>query len=133
MEAVLALSLIQKNRIVLQEYCHELQIILVLEDETILTTNNSSEQALRWSTVVKEVTNGFRSEWGGIYLLIFALSLNTGKRQDLSAFESILTALNSLESLFRLSLAITKDRKLINIEQFKENIVVGLNMCDIIS
>jgi transposase len=29
--------------------------------------------------------------------------VNTGKRQGLSAFESILTALNPLKSLFRLS------------------------------
>ncbi|MGF1535449.1 MAG: transposase [Elainellaceae cyanobacterium] len=33
-----------------------------LEDETVPSTNNSSEQALRWSEVFRKVTNGFRSD-----------------------------------------------------------------------
>ncbi|HEY9815420.1 MAG TPA: IS66 family transposase, partial [Candidatus Obscuribacterales bacterium] len=39
-------------------------LLLFLSDETILPTNNFSEQALRWSAVFRKVTNGFRSDWG---------------------------------------------------------------------
>jgi transposase len=39
-------------------------LLLFLTDETIPPTNNSSEQALRWSVVFRKVTNGFRSDWG---------------------------------------------------------------------
>jgi transposase len=39
-------------------------LLLFLSDETIPPTNNSSEQALRWSVVFRKVTNGFRSDWG---------------------------------------------------------------------
>ncbi|MCK5719392.1 MAG: hypothetical protein KAH84_05505, partial [Thiomargarita sp.] len=38
-------------------------------------TNNSSEQAIRMSTIFRKVTNGFRSEWAKICLLMFVLSL----------------------------------------------------------
>ena len=47
-------------------------LLLFLRDETIPPTNNSSEQALRWSVVFRKVTNGFRSDWGQSYSLKFA-------------------------------------------------------------
>jgi transposase len=37
-------------------------LFLFLEDATIPPTNNSSEQAIRMSTVFRQVTNGFRSD-----------------------------------------------------------------------
>lgn len=39
-------------------------LLLFLDDETVPPTNNSSEQALRWSVVFRKVTHGFRSDWG---------------------------------------------------------------------
>ena len=39
-------------------------LFLFLEDATIPPTNNSSEQAIRMSTVFRKVTHGFRSAWG---------------------------------------------------------------------
>jgi hypothetical protein len=65
--------------------------------------HNFSEQALRWSVIFRKVTNGFRSDWGRDLFAAVRSIVNTGKRQGLSAFESILTALNPLESLFPLS------------------------------
>ena len=39
-------------------------LFLFLDDAAIPPTNNSSEQAIRMSTVFRKVTNGFRSDWG---------------------------------------------------------------------
>lgn len=53
-------------------------------------TNNGSEQAIRMSTIFRKVTNGFRSEWGRDLFANVRSVVNTGKRQGLSAFQSIL-------------------------------------------
>jgi transposase len=89
----------------LQKRYRELQdhLFLFLEDSTIPLTNNASEQALRWSVIFRKVTNGFRSDWGRDLFAAVRSVVNTGRRQSLSAFESILVALNPLESLFPLS------------------------------
>jgi transposase len=101
----LALSPLQADGIRLQNRYRDLRehLFLFLEDSTIPPTNNSSEQALRWSVIFRKVTNGFRSNWGRDLFAAVRSIVNTGKRQGLSAFESILTALNPLESLFPLS------------------------------
>lgn len=101
----LALSPTQDDGIRLQNRYRDLQehLFLFLEDSTIPPTNNSSEQALRWSVIFRKVTNGFRSDWGRDLFAAVRSIVNTGKRQDLCAFESILVALNPLESLFPLS------------------------------
>lgn len=105
LEAVLALSPTQKDGVRLQNrYCDVRDnLFLFLEDSTIPATNNSSEQALRWSVIFRKVTNGFRSEWGRDLFADVRSIVNTGKRQGLSAFESILTAIHPLKSLFHLS------------------------------
>lgn len=101
----LALSPTQDDGIRLQKRYRDLRehLFLFLEDSTIPPTNNSSEQALRWSVIFRKVTNGFRSDWGRDLFAAVRSIVNTGKRQGLSAFESILTALDPLESLFPLS------------------------------
>ncbi len=101
----LALSPAQDDGVRLQKRYRDLRahLFLFLEDSTIPPTNNSSEQALRWSVIFRKVTNGFRSDWGRDLFAAVRSIVNTGKRQGLSAFESILTALNPLESLFPLS------------------------------
>jgi transposase len=78
-------------------------LFLFLDDPTIPPTNNASEQALRWSVIFRKVTNGFRSDWGRDLFAAVRSVVNTGRRQGLSTFESILIALNPLESLFPLS------------------------------
>lgn len=78
-------------------------LFLFLEDTTIPPTNNSSEQALRWSVIFRKVTNCFRSEWGRDLFAAVRSVVNTGRRQGLSALDSILAALDPLDSLFSLS------------------------------
>jgi transposase len=105
LKAALDLNPTQEDGIRLQKRYRALQdnLFLFLDDATIPATNNSSEQALRWSVIFRKVTNGFRSDWGKDLFAVVRSIINTGKRQGLSAFESILAALNPLESLFSLS------------------------------
>jgi transposase len=105
LKAVLALSPTQADGIRLQTRYRQLQdnLFLFLDDPTIPPTNNASEQALRWSVIFRKVTNGFRSDWGRDLFAAVRSIVNTGRRQGLSAFESILAALDPLESLFPLS------------------------------
>jgi transposase len=105
LKVVLALNPTQEDGIRLQKRYRALQenLFLFLDDETIPATNNSSEQALRWSVIFRKVTNGFRSDWGRDLFADVRSIVNTGKRQGLSAFEAILATLNPLDSLFPLS------------------------------
>jgi transposase len=105
LETVLALSPIQEDGIRLQNRYLNLQenLFLFLDDPTIPPTNNASEQALRWSVIFRKITNGFRSDWGRDLFAMIRSIVNTGRRHGLSAFQSILAALNPLESLFPVS------------------------------
>ena len=76
-------------------------LFLFLEDDSIPPTNNSSEQAIRMSTLFRKVTNGFRSDWGKDLFAAFRSVVNTGARQGLSAFQSIEIALSPEKSLFQ--------------------------------
>jgi len=69
-------------------------ILLFLEDTTIPPTNNSSEQAIRMSTIFRKVTNCFRSDWGRDLFADMRSVINTGKRHGLSSFDAINTAIN---------------------------------------
>jgi transposase len=105
LEAVLALLPTQEDGIRLQKRYLELRdnLFLFLDDPTIPPTNNASEQALRWSVIFRKITNGFRSDWGRDLFAAVRSIVNTGHRHGLSAFQSILAALDPLESLFPLS------------------------------
>ncbi|CAN1212980.1 IS66 family transposase [Tumidithrix helvetica PCC 7403] len=105
LDAVLALLPTQEDGVRSQNRYLGLRknLFLFLDDPTIPATNNASEQALRWSVIFRKITNGFRSNWGRDLFAMVRSIVNTGKRQGLSAFESILAALNPLESLFLLS------------------------------
>ena len=70
-------------------------LLLFLTDETIPPTNNSSEQALRWSVVFRKVTNDFRSDWGAELFAQVRSLVNTAQRQGISAFDAISRALTS--------------------------------------
>ena len=76
---------------------------MFLDDPRIPATNNSSEQAIRWSVIFRKITNGFRSEWGRDLFASVRSIVNTGKRQGLSALDSILIVLDPLKSLFSVS------------------------------
>ncbi|HEY9664896.1 MAG TPA: IS66 family transposase, partial [Allocoleopsis sp.] len=73
-------------------------LLLFLTDETIPPTNNSSEQALRWSVVFRKVTNGFRSNWGAELFAQVRSLVNTAKRQGISTFDAISRALTSQQT-----------------------------------
>lgn len=105
LEEVLALTPTQSDGIRLQNRYRNLRenLFLLLEDTTIPATNNASEQALRLSITFCKVTHGFRSEWGRDLFADIRSIVNTGKRQGLSAFQSISHALNPAKSLFPLS------------------------------
>ncbi len=105
LETILALIPTQEDGVRLQNRYLELRenLFLFLDDPTIPPTNNASEQALRWSVIFRKITNGFRSNWGRDLFAMIRSIVNTGRRQGLSAFESILAALNPLKSLFALS------------------------------
>lgn len=75
-------------------------LFLFLDDPTIPPTNNSSEQAIRMSTVFRKVTNGFRSDWGRDLFAAVRSIVNTGQRHGLSAFQAIQKALSPVGSLF---------------------------------
>ncbi len=75
-------------------------LFLFLEDASVPPTNNSSEQAIRMSTIFRKVTNGFRSQWGRDLFASVRSVVNTGKRQGLSAFQSINNILSPLKSFF---------------------------------
>ena len=71
-----------------------------LEDASLPPTNNSSEQAIRMSTVFRKVTHGFRADWGRDRFAAVRSVVNTGKRHGLSAFQAIQRALSPVGSLF---------------------------------
>lgn len=75
-------------------------LFLFLEDASIPPTNNSSEQAIRMSTVFRKVTNCFRSDWGRDLFAAVRSVVNTGARQGLSPYQAITKALSSYPSLF---------------------------------
>lgn len=78
-------------------------LLLFLDDETVPPTNNSSEQALRWSVVFRKVTHGFRSTWGADLFAQVRSLVNTARRQGISAFDAIFRALTSQQSDWLLS------------------------------
>ena len=86
---------LQKRYAKIQEH-----LFLFLDDAAIPPTNNSSEQAIRMSTVFRKVTNGFRSDWGRDLFAAVRSIVNTGKRHGLSAFQAIQKALSPVGSLF---------------------------------
>jgi transposase len=75
-------------------------LFVFLRDPTVPPTNNSSEQAIRLSTIFRKVTNGFRSDWGRDLFAAVRSVVNTGKRQGLSAYQAIQKALSPLSSFF---------------------------------
>jgi transposase len=74
-------------------------VCLLLDDAAIPPTHHSSAHTIRMRTVVRKVTNGFRSDWGRDLLAAVRSGVNTGKRQGLSAYQAIQKALAPIGSL----------------------------------
>ena len=64
-----------------------------MTERDVPPTNNGSERAIRPSTTFRKVTGGFRSDWGADFYANVRSVLNTGRRQGLSAFQSIQAAI----------------------------------------
>jgi transposase len=75
-----------------------IQMLLFLMHEDVPPTNNASEQASRWSTVFRKVTNGFRSQWGADLFAAVRSLVNTARRQGISAFDVICRAITSSQT-----------------------------------
>ncbi len=71
-----------------------------MTEHAVPPTNNGSERDLRPSTTFRKVTGGFRSDWGGDLYAGVRSTLNTGRRQGLSALQAIEAAING-QPLFR--------------------------------
>ncbi len=71
-----------------------------MTERGVPSTNNGSERDLRPSTTFHKVTGGFRSDWGGHLYAGVRSTLNTGRRQGLSALQAIEAAING-QPLFR--------------------------------
>jgi transposase len=54
------------------------------------------------STVLRKVTNGFRSDWGRDLLAAVRSIFNTGQRHGLSAFQAIQKALSPVRAFIDL-------------------------------
>jgi transposase len=64
-----------------------------MTDRDVPPTNNGSERAIRPSTTFRKVTGGFRADWGADFYAKVRSVLNTGRRQGLSAFQAIQSAI----------------------------------------
>jgi transposase len=102
LEYCLALTPTQRDGVRLKKRYLRIRdnLFLFLEDATVPPTNNSSERALRLSTIFRKVTNGFRSDWGRDLFGAVRSVVNTGQRQGLSQFQAIHRALSPAGSLF---------------------------------
>jgi transposase len=58
-------------------------------------TNNGSERDIRPSATFRKVTGGFRSDWGADFYAGVRSTLNTGRKQGLSAFQAIKATINA--------------------------------------
>jgi transposase len=77
-------------------------LFLFLDDASSPPPNTSSAQAIRMSTVLRQVTHGFRSPGGRDLGAAVRSIVKTGKRHGLSAYQAIQKALSPIASLFEL-------------------------------
>ncbi len=60
-----------------------------MTERQVPPTNNGSERDIRPSATFRKVTGGFRSDWGADFYAAVRSTLNTGRKQGLSAFQAI--------------------------------------------
>ena len=80
----------EANRLWVRFRAHREQLFVFLYDSTVPPTNNASEQALRNSVVHRNVTGGFRSDWGADAHAIVTTVLDTARKRG----EDLLTTLH---------------------------------------
>jgi transposase len=68
-------------------------LFVFLTEPDVPPTNNSSEQALRWSAIFRKVTNCFRSAWGAKLHADVRSVVETARRRGIGALEAILLTL----------------------------------------
>ncbi len=72
------------------------KLFVFLAEQDVPPTNNSSEQALRWSAVFRKVTNCFRSLWGAKLHADVRSVIETARRRGIGALEAIRLTLQGL-------------------------------------
>jgi transposase len=72
------------------------KLFVFLVERDVPPTNNSSEQALRWSAVFRKVTNCFRSLWGAKLHADVRSVIETARRRGIGALEAIRLTLQGL-------------------------------------
>ena len=68
---------------------HREHLFVFLDDPGVPPTNNGSEQALRPSVVHRNVTGGFRSEWGAAAHATYATVLDTARKRGQTALATL--------------------------------------------
>ena len=69
------------------------RLFVFLTEPDVPPTNNSSEQALRWSAVFRKVTNCFRTGWGAKLHADVRSVIETARRRGIGALEAIILTL----------------------------------------
>jgi transposase len=72
------------------------KLFVFLIERDVPPTNNSSEQALRWSAVFRKVTNCFRSLWGAKLHADVRSVIETARRRGIGALEAVRLTLQGL-------------------------------------
>ena len=91
--AVLELGSTQVDGIRLHKRCLKVreQLLVLMSDREVPTTNNASEQALRMSAVFRKVTNAFRVEWGAALYGGARTVVAAGRQQGFTALAALRT------------------------------------------
>jgi transposase len=72
---------------------HRTRLFVFLYDPAVPPTNNASEQALRHSVVHRQVTGGFRSDWGADAHAIVTTVLDTARKRGADLLTTLHAAL----------------------------------------
>jgi transposase len=78
---------------------HRDHLFVFLYDPTVPPTNNASEQALRHSVVHRQVTGGFRSDWGAEAHAILTTVLDTARKRGEDLLATLHAALGAPAAL----------------------------------
>ena len=77
-----------------QPHARQLTPRRFITERGVPPANNGSERDIRSSTIFREVTGGFRSQWGSALYAAIRSTLNTGRRQGLAALQAIQATIN---------------------------------------
>jgi transposase len=72
---------------------HRDSLFVFFYDVAVPPTNNASEQALRHSVVHRQVTGGFRSDWGAEAHAILTTVLDTARKRGADLLTTLHAAL----------------------------------------